>query len=249
MPRPITLLLMTLAFCPRLALAEDKPEDLPPPQFTTEVKGTVPDLTGRWLVVANVSPSQQAGQGGPGRTVPLALIWEVTAPDGKPNLVMRWGGLPPSLKESLDAATERHEVWEPSLAQLQELRDAWATLTFDKPPVAAVATTISHPDTLDDAIKNDPRVKDALFVVQTVADYHPGGQRPLKDVMILGARERMADGYSGSYTYATVAAAPFPITISHTGTGRMYQLESVPQRGLLERVLGVFRGCGRRSSS
>jgi hypothetical protein len=59
----------------------------------------------------------------------------------------------------------------------------------------------------------------------------------------------MADGYSGSYTYATVAAAPFPITISHTGTGRMYQLESVPQRGLLERVLGVFTGCGRRSSS
>jgi hypothetical protein len=76
-----------------------------------------------------------------------------------------------------------------------------------------------------------------------------GGQRALKDVMILGARERMADGYRGSYTHATVAAVPFPITITHTGTGRMYQLESVPERGLLERVFDVFRGCGRRSSS
>jgi len=46
----------------------------------------------------------------------------------------------------------------------------------------------------------------------------------------------------------SVANAPFPIPISFMGTFRLYRLGPPPQPSLWERVLGMFKGCGRTAS-
>ena len=64
-----------------------------------------------------------------------------------------------------------------------------------------------------------------------------------------GVTDTLPDGYRGSLTTASMIAAPFPIPITFKGTFRLYRLESVPQAGLLQRVLGMFSGCGRTTSA
>src|SRR5262245_49780032 len=109
MRRACVLLLVAAVLWPQTTLPQVEPA-AKTPQLNTTVEGTVPDLTGRWLVVANVSlQGQQPQEQQP--TAPIVYRWEVTMLDGKPQLAFRWGGLPPALKASVDAATIKHEHW------------------------------------------------------------------------------------------------------------------------------------------
>src|SRR5262245_55466900 len=109
-------LLVALVLWPRAGIPADEPA-AKGPQITTTIQGDVPDLMGRWLMVANVSMQAQAEQPQNPPTAPIVYRWEVTKRDGKPQLAFRWGGMPPTLKASLDAATQRHERWEPTPEQ------------------------------------------------------------------------------------------------------------------------------------
>jgi hypothetical protein len=244
MRRPLAwLLLSVVAVAPRLAMLADEPQQPPLPQFTTKVQGAVPDLAGRWFVVAYVSV------GGQGDAVPFSLAWEVTSADGKPNLAVRWGGLPSAIQESYTAAASQRTPWEPTEQQLRELRDSWDTLTFERPPVDSVETTISGPDDPGPLAKAEPTMKDALFVVEKTITFTPRAQSPTKDVMVFGAREALADGYRGDYAGVTIANAPFPVHVPFKGTFRAYRLGPAPQPSLWQRLLGIFKGCGREQSS
>lgn len=235
------VLLALLALGPRLAMPADEPPKSPSQRFTTSVQGTVPDLTGRWFVVANVGLPNSPG------TIPITLLWEVTSVDGKPHLTQRWGGLPPAVKESIDAAASRQVRWEPSAQQLQEIRDGWATAKPDMPPVASVETILMGPDALTEPLKADARLKDSQFVVQLTVNMVPGTPGVTKDVMHFGVKERLPDGYAGDYAGTSIAAAPFPVAVGFTGTFRIYRLGAAPGSGLWRRVLDMFAGCGRRS--
>src|SRR5262245_11340592 len=178
------LLLVLVLAAPRLATA-DEPQAAPATTFSTTVHGTVPDLTGRWLLVANVTPKGQQ-QGG---SIPITLGWDITRRDGTPYLVMRWGGLPPGLKASYDAAVEQRAAWEPSEEQLREMRDSWDTVAPDHPPVDSFETTITGSDAFTEELKADETTKDAKFVVQTVTNFTPGPDRPTKDAMVFAVTE------------------------------------------------------------
>jgi hypothetical protein len=238
-------LLATLALCSPPTRAADAPApDEPPPTYTTEVKGTVPDLIGRWFVVAQLS-TPQGGQ----PVAAVASFWEVTAPEGKPALTVRFVSPPAAISDAIRAANTEHRPWEPSLEELRGVRDGWNTLRPEARGVASVETTITGKDAFTDPIKADDAMRDARFVVQTTTNFTPGNQRPIKDVLLYGAKEQETYGWRGAYASATIAAAPFPIPIAFAGTFHMYRLESVAPRGLLARVLSVFSGCGRKSSS
>jgi hypothetical protein len=239
----LTGLLVTLVLSPPLAGAADEPAPAEPaPTYTTEVKGTVPELVGRWFVVSQLSLPQG--------DQPVAVVpsfWEVTAPEGKPTLTVRFVKPPPSIGDAIEAANKERRTWEPGLQELQALRDGWNTLAPEDRGVATVETTVTGKDAFTDAIESDEKMKDAQFLIQVIINFSPGGQRPMKDVLLYGAKESQTDGWRGSYASATLAAAPFPIPISFVGTFRMYRLESVPRRGLLERILDLFAGCGRKA--
>src|SRR5262245_55297566 len=77
MPRFPWLLLLAFVLCSRPAAPADQPQEQPPTQYTTTVQGTVPDLTGRWLVVGYVGLRAKEG------SVPISLGWNITQSHGK----------------------------------------------------------------------------------------------------------------------------------------------------------------------
>jgi hypothetical protein len=233
------LVLVMLAPWTLPLLAADQPGEAPP-EFGTTVQGAVPDLVGRWLVVGQLSLPN-------GGTAAFTHLWEVTNAGGKANLEERFVTLPKPLADALQQANARNRAWEPSGDDLQILSDSWPTLPPERRSVASVETTISGKDALTDVMKGEEKIKDARFVVQMSISFNPGPQHPMKDVMLFGATEQVPDGYRGNYESVTVAAAPFPIPIQFGGTFHMHRLEAGSPRGLLQRVLDVFSGCGRRS--
>jgi hypothetical protein len=238
--RSLACLLLPLA----VAGAADTPPEAPaPPQFSTTTRGTVPDLRGRWLVVAQVGL-----KGNQGASVPITLGWDVTTKDGKPQLEVRYGGLTPDMKAAYDAAVAQRTAWEPTAEQLQDLRDRWDALEPEHPPVASIETTITGRDDPEGFMKTQPEMKDALFAVSIVVNFAPGPERPTKDVMVFGVTDTLPDGYKGTYASVTLANAPFPIPIAFAGTFRMYRLTTPPPASWWERILGMFAGCGRKAS-
>lgn len=211
------------------------------PRFSTRIEGTVPDLTGRWLVVTQVRTSQ-APSGGNGS----AQLWEIENAGGGPQLVVRDARLPPALQTALDAANEARRDWEPDARQLSELRDGWATLPGYDRGVASVDTVITGRDAFTDMIKSDDQMKGSDFVIQIVADFTAGPNRPIKEVLLFGVTGRTSFGYSANSASATIAPGPVPIPIVLKGVARLYRLESVPARGLLRGIADAFKGCGRR---
>jgi hypothetical protein len=214
------------------------------PRFTTRVVGTVPDLVGRWLVVTQVRSGRSEG-GGNG----AAQLWDVEAPDGTPQLTVRDVRLPPALQADLDAANQARRDWEPSAGQLAELRDAWATLPAYDRGVAEIETVITGKDAFGAVIKSDARMRESDFVIQIVAAFTPGPNRPIKDVLLFGATGPTPFGYSGNFASASIAAGAVPIPIALQGVFRLYRLESAPAPGVLARIADVFAGCGRGRSS
>src|SRR5262245_25973558 len=235
--------LLLLALLAPGARAADEPAPTEPPTAsTTEVKGTVPDLAGRWFVVSQLSI--------PKSDKPVALIssfWDASAAGGKTTLTVRFVHPPQQIKDALDAANKDKRGWEPSVQDLQLVRDSWSTLAPEDRGVANVEVVITGRDAFTDMITSDEQMKDAKFLIQMTTNFTPGGQRPMKDVMLYGASEETPDGWKGNYASATIAAASFPIPISFGGTFHMYHLDAVPQRGFLERIMRVFSGCGRKS--
>src|SRR5262245_38415557 len=144
MRHPFACLLLAAALAHPVTAADppaDQPKDLPMPTYTTQVKGTVPDLIGRWLAVANVS-LVQGGQRS-SQLVSLSLRFEVTRCDGKQDLVVHWVDLPASQKQQVEAANSQATAWQPSEAQLREVRDSWDTLPPINPQTASVETTLT----------------------------------------------------------------------------------------------------------
>jgi hypothetical protein len=236
MPRLLALLVLLGALWPFPARCDE-----PPPEQTTHVAGTVPDLVGRWLFVARVEVAPKS----PLVTTTTSL-WDVTLADGKPVVTLRQVELPHGLQESLGKASAAHTVWEPTPRELADLGEGWASLPAAERGIGHVDTKITGSDAFDDVMKGEERMKDARFVVQQVVDFRPGTGRPIKDVFIYGALEPLPDGWSGNYMSATIAPTPVPIPITLNGTFRAYRLESVAKRGLVARILDVFSGCGRR---
>jgi hypothetical protein len=162
---------------------------------------------------------------------------------------MHWVLLPAPLQEALAAAGKDGRLWEPTERDLREIRDGWDSLPPDEPRVSNVETTIMGKQTFTEMVQAEEEMKNAEFVVQLILDFLPGEGRPMKDVLFYGVTGTLPDGYRGNLTSASLVAAPFPIPIVFKGTFRLYRLDSVPQAGLLERVLGMFSGCCRTSAA
>src|SRR5262249_8459255 len=113
------------------------------------------------------------------------------------------------------------------------------------PPVESFETTITGADAFTEEFKSEETTKNAKFVVQTVTNFTPGPDRPTKDTMVFAVTEPVGDGYRGNCQIVSLANAPFPIPISSGGTVGWTRLPAPPQPSLLERVLGMFKGCGR----
>ena len=217
------------------------------PTQTTEVAGTVPDLTGRWFVRGSLSINQ--GEGQPAASVTVPAVWTVTSEGGRQQITMRFVKLPPAVQQAMDAANEKHVAWTPTLADLQAVQAEWERLPADDRGVATVKTRLVGHDAFDETITSDEHLKDGQWAVVQVTDYLRGVGRPLKEIQAYAATQRTERGWSGSFLSSTIAAAPFIVPITFRGTFDLYRLDDLPPPGLLQRIMGVFAGCGRGTRS
>jgi hypothetical protein len=239
-------MLVVLLLVAAVAVAEEPPTPAapattvppsPPAEQQTTVRGTVPDLAGRWLVVGAIKLPT-----GKERTVPA--VWEVARRDGQPVLTIRFVDLPAAQRQALDQANAAETAWRPSSADLAAVAAAWDGLTVQDPKIATLTTELIGSDAFDDAMKSEAISKDALFIVRQLQNFLPTAAPTLKQVNVYAINGTSPTGYTGNFTLAVVAAAPFPIPITLNGMAELYRLQSAPQ-GFLARVLDVFRGCGR----
>lgn len=203
----------------------------------TIAAGSLPDLSGRWLVLNDLDLA------GKNRTV--ASFWEVTERDGDPVVTERFVNLPIALHDALEGRNAAAEKWEPTPDELATLRTSWGDLPDQMRGVAAVRNEIWARDAFIDEIAQEPATKDAEWVVRQTYQFQPGGSRPVRQVNVFGALEATATGWAGTYSGVAVAAAPFPVPIPYNGTFRMIRLDPAPARGLLARLADLFAGCGR----
>ncbi|MCW5890700.1 MAG: hypothetical protein KIT14_09120 [bacterium] len=207
---------------------------------TTEIVGAPPDLTGRWFLLADL-----AFQNNPARIL-VPAFWSVSNVNGTMDVEVRFVGLPANVAAAYRKAAETRTSWTPTPADLDAIRDQWDALPAEDRGFANLAVKLVGRDAFDDVIKGEPLVQDALWVAQLTGNFRPGGGRPVREVVIFGAKEQIENGWSGTYMSVAVANAPFPVPIQLSGTFRMWRVDPRPARGILARIADWFAGCGRK---
>jgi hypothetical protein len=245
--RLVALLLLALAAPVQAQDEPANPQEAAPreearPQSKTTVTGTVPrDLLGRWVAMGWMQLPN-----GKVRNVPY--FWDVTEEGGEMRLRVRFVWFPDAQNEAMRNGNKAGEAWRPSPEELATANAAWDHLPLWRGPgPSEVSTEILARDAFDDELKNDPRMKDAQWVVRNHFLFPPSkvGASTAQQVNVYGVLKAEGDGYSGNYKTFVLAAAPFLTPLNFDGTFQLYRLES-PRRGLLARVLDLFRGCGRQ---
>ena len=210
----------------------------PPIAHTTEVEGTVPDLTGRWLLVATVSIGT-----GPKRIIPS--VFEVTRKAGKLEVVERHVILPKAQNDAVQHGNDIGGAWEPTPADLDAIRDAWDRLEPEDRGIAQMTYQLTGRDAYDDDLKKDLLTKDALWVLREQYVFLPGGSRPVNQANLIAPLRVEHGVYSGNYVAVAVAAGLFPIPIKFDGTFELIPLGPA-ERSLWARIGDFFSGCNGR---
>jgi len=209
----------------------------PPITHTTSVDGTLPDLEGRWLLLASVGLGQSAK-----RILPSVL--DVRRSDGTLEVRERHVVLPAAQNEALRRGNEElGGVWAPSPADLEAIDRAWDALEIDERGIGQMEHQLTGRDAFDDDLKADAATKDALWVLRQAYTFMPGGSRPTNQANLI-APLKLEDGiYSGNYLAVAVAAAPFPVPIKFDGSFRLVPIGRIG-RSWWTRLGDFFAGCG-----
>lgn len=210
---------------------------LPPTEFQTVVKGTVPDLTGRWIAVAWLEVP-----GGGTRTA--TFILEVESAAGKPRVTMPFAHLPAEQEGAMQRASEASERWEPSPADIAAISNGWSRLPPMERHTAKLDSYLTGRDAFDDTFTADPRTRDAQWVLQQTETFDASAAPAVRQVHVFSVLEARDGGYRGNYTTTLLAAAPFPIPITLQGTFQLIKL-APEHRGVLTRLGDLFSGCRR----
>ena len=209
------------------------------PTQTTTVEGSVPDLDGRWLLLATVALGQSAK-----RT--LISVFDVGHREGKLEVRERHVKLPKAQDDALRRANdELGGIWAPSPADLEAIGRAWDTLEPEERGIGQIENQLTGRDAYDDDLKKDESTKDALWVLRQSYHFVPGGSRPVNQANLI-APQKVEDGvYAGKFVAVAVAAAPFPVPITFQGTFRMVPIGD-RERSWWTRIGDFFAGCGKR---
>ncbi len=246
--RTLFTALFTLALSTAALIGRAEEQNAPaaaegPPEQHTTMRGTPPaDLEGRWLTVASIELPNQAGIA----TIPG--LWEITRERDQLVLKLPLFDLPEGPQKAFEEATNRKQAWRPSAEDVAQIAAGWGMGQEANLHLATIESEIIGPDGFDAALKNDPKTRDAVWVLRQREGFRPSGAPILRQVHVYSALEAKDGGYVGNFSTATIAAAPLPIPIAFSGTFQAYRLGAAPARarGFLARLADLFAGCGRR---
>ncbi len=232
--RLVAAALAVLAVRPELVVGES-PADGKTISQTTEVQGTVPDLRGRWLILVRLGTSADQP------AVITPRFWDVALEGGHPRVEERFVALPTAVAARQKEAGVH---WTPSPADLEEIARSWNELPAEDRGVVAVKTELVERARYDEVLTAEQALGGSEWAVRQTCEFRPGEGRPAREVSLLGIEASTATGFRGKAAYVMVAMAPFPIHVALRGTVDLYRLDA-PKPGLLQRILGLFAGCGR----
>jgi hypothetical protein len=197
----------------------------------------LPDLRGRWLVLFDLQTGDRH------RVVPSFVELEGDA--NELDVVEHFVRLPDAMNAELDAATESGTAWHPTAAQLREIDRLWTELPDAERGVYKVSAEIWGKDAFDDTIRKEADLTGATWVLRQTYYFAPGEARPVRQVNVYGGMTAEGDTWRGNTVTTMVAMTPFPVPITVKGPFQMIRIGDPTPRGLLARILGAFKGCGR----
>jgi len=206
-----------------------------PVEQTTEVKGDIPqDIVGRWLFIGQIKPS------GP---VPLPRLVEIRK--GASGLEVVWGPseLPKELQEKC-VSVGAGNTWVPTQADLDELARSWDRFEPSIQDHVKIENQLVVAGQYPPEFKSEPSLEEAPFAIVSRETFS-GVRRVSTTFTIFGVKERTPDRLTGPMVTISVAMGMFPIPIAVKGDYVAYAVAPAPEPTLWERLLGLFRGCGR----
>src|SRR5262249_38468429 len=158
------------------------------------------------------------------RTIPSLL--EFTGSGTDLAMTQRFAPLPPAVEQALGNANNASKAWTPSPEDLATVAREWDNLTPRETHINTIETEIVSHDSFDESFRSDAQTKDAIWAIRQVETYHPSGAPTVKEIVVYGTLEPKDGGWVGTYTHATIAAAPFPIPIVLKGKFQLYRLSA-----------------------
>ncbi len=126
--------------------------------------------------------------------------------------------------KTVDRLRSKNELWAVSEAELKDLRAHWHELPRnERAPFSGGKHRVVDDAEFDSALRSDPNAKGADFALISTLEGNPlmgGGQR----IAVYGFRGVDPDKLQGSYVQATIAAAPFPISLEFKGTFAFHKI-------------------------
>jgi hypothetical protein len=209
----------------------------PPPQ-TTAVKGDIPeDIVGRWLFVAQIQPRG-----------PVVLPRLVEIRKGANGLEVIWGPgeLPKGLQEK--CTVERGNTWVPTQAELDDLARRWNDVDPTVKDHVKIENQLVVADQYPAEFKSEPMLEGTAFAIVGRESF-AGVRRVSSTFTVFGVKERTPGRLSGPMVTVSVALGMFPIPITVKGDYVAYPVPPAPDPTVWERLMAIFRGCGRGRSA
>jgi hypothetical protein len=216
-------------------------EDAPAPKQKTVVRGGPGGaLAGRWLAIAWLDLPD-----GKTRTVPV--LWDLSEEEGALSLRMRYVSLPAPQLQALERANGEGRRWQPISSDMEALASGWDTLAPAPAPLPlSVETEILGREAFDDALRNDPKTRDALWAVRQTEDLSPAAGAVARETRQYAVLSGGEDHYAGAFVHVAVAMALIPVPITFQGTFELHRLGGA-RRSFWQRLLDPLTGCGRKA--
>jgi hypothetical protein len=253
--RAVGVLLCCLAFAPP-ALAQEgadgqakpaegaapaepaKPVEVPE---TTEVQGKVPDdIAGRWFTISHVKlPS--------GHVTSVGRMWEIRRGPQHLEVVVRRVQMPEDLTLKMQQASTEGKPWDASAEELKALRDDWDKLAPGQGQYDSIENKLLGSDAYPKEFTVDETSKGSDFAI-VVREGFAASQALHSTYSVYAVRSREPEKLLGTFVMSSIAAAPLPIPITLKGDFVSYRVSGGGGAGggsLLERIFGMFSGCGR----
>ncbi len=162
--------------------------------------------------------------------VKIRYVPKVAEVDGQSRVVeetLRWTYLDLQLpfESDLDKARSKGEAWTIPAPAFNDLKENWWKLDDRNPAlfVKGEHRVVSN-DEYDSSLRLDDNVNDALFAMVTVKNTNPMSGASGQQISGYGFREVGTDEIGGTYVQATLANAPFPISLEFKGVFQMRKL-------------------------
>jgi hypothetical protein len=216
--------------------APAKPTEVPE---ATEVKGNFPqDIAGRWFLLSHVKlPS--------GHVTSVGRLLEIRRGPEHLEVVLHRVQLPQDLTLKLQQASSEGKPWEASAEELKSLAESWDKLAPSEGQYESIQNKIFGSDAYPKEFTVDETSKGSNFAI-VIREGFAGTQALRSTYSVYAVRDRKPDRLLGTFVMSSIAAAPLPIPITLKGDFVSYRLSGGAGGGsLLERILGLFSGCGR----